>query len=317
MSPRRLTLIVNPISGTLGSKRGVLKMVSHRLRHTDFEVSAQYTRYPGHATDLAREAAERGDYGVIACGGDGTVNEVARALRHTPTALAILPAGSGNGLARHLDIPIDLERAVDVISRDHITHADYGTANATPFFCTCGVGFDAAVSERFARQRRRGLAMYLKSAIDEYIQYSPEEYIIETEGQILTERALLVVACNASQYGNNAYIAPSASVTDGLLDLTIVQAGSILTDAQAGLDLITGFVGRNARVHRLRTRSATIIRKSDGFGHIDGDPMMMPARIDIDCHAAALRIFTPPGDKERFRPLITPVLSVLRQIFRR
>ena len=153
--------------------------------------------------------------------------------------------------------------------------------------------------------------MYLKSTIDEYLKFNPEEYIIEAGGQVLTERAFLVVCCNASQYGNNAFIAPDASVTDGLLDLAIVHAGNPLTHARVGLDLLTGFIGKNALADIIRVKSASIHRKRPGAAHIDGDPHTMPKDIDINCVPGALKIFAPTSNT-RFRPLLTPMSLFFR-----
>ncbi len=310
-STARLCLIVNPISGTV-SKLRMIPLIARRLEAAGIDLEIKPTEGPGHATELAAGAARCGRFdGVLACGGDGTVNEAARGLVGTGTPLGIIPAGSGNGLARHLGIPVDVDRSLKVIAERNIIKADYGLANTTPFFCTCGVGFDAAVSERFARQKRRGIMMYLKSTIDEYLKFNPEEYIIEAGGQVLTERAFLVVCCNASQYGNNAFIAPDASVTDGLLDLAIVHAGNPLTHARVGLDLLTGFIGKNALADIIRVKSASIHRKRPGAAHIDGDPHTMPKDIDINCVPGALKIFAPTSNT-RFRPLLTPMSLFFR-----
>ena len=307
----RIRLIVNPISGTV-SKLRMIPNIARKLERAriDFEICS--TEGPGHATELAAEAARCGTFdGVLACGGDGTVNEAACGLVGTGVPLGIIPAGSGNGLARHLGIPVDIDRSLRVIAERNIIDADYGIANSTPFFCTFGVGFDAAVSERFARQKRRGVMMYLKSAIDEYVKFNPEEYVIEAEGQILTERAFLVVCCNASQYGNNAFIAPDASVTDGMLDLAIVHAGNPFSHALLGLDLLTGFIGKNALVDMIRVKSASIHRHKSGGTHIDGDPRPMPADIHISCVPSSIKLFAPTSNT-RFKPLITPMSLFFR-----
>lgn len=309
----KLLLVINPASGTR-SKLGLIPFIVNRLERSGFTVETRLTRGAGDATRYAAEAVGDGYDGVVACGGDGTVNEVATALCGTSTALGIIPTGSGNGLARHLEIPVDVSSSLKVIAERNIRACDYGTANGRPFFCTFGVGFDAAVSDRFARQKRRGLMMYLKSAVDEFVKYSPEEYVIESNGQVLTERAFLIVCCNASQYGNNAFIAPQASITDGLLDLTIVHSGNLLTRALLGVDLMTGFIGKNALIHTISTRSATIRRHHRGSVHLDGDPATMPETIEIDCHPGGIRIFS-PTKSTRFRPLLTPSYLAMRDFF--
>lgn len=305
-------LIINPASGTL-SKHRIVSHIFKRLRSMGITFDTVATKGPGHARELAAEAAAQGRHAVYACGGDGTVNEVASGLLGSETALGIIPTGSGNGLARHLGIPVDVDLSLKVIGGNKIISADYGTANGVPFFCTFGVGFDAAVSERCARQKRRGIMMYLKTAINEYVNFMPEEYIIEANGQVITDKAFLVVCCNASQYGNNAFVAPQASVTDGELDITIVHTGNLLTQALVGVDMLIGYIGKNALVDTLRCSSARIIRKSHGAAHIDGDAVTMPEQIDVVCHPGKLKVIV-PTESTRFRPIITPTKLLLRDI---
>lgn len=306
----KVMLIINPISGT-GNKAGVEEVVEKVMTELGHELDVRYTGARGDATRLAEEAARKGYYGVLACGGDGTVNETARALCGTDTALGILPAGSGNGLARHLHIPVDISLALKVIAANNIVNSDYGTVNGIPFFCTFGMGFDAAVSHRFARQNRRGLLSYVKSAISEYVQYRPQIYTVSANGKLLTERAFLVAVCNASQWGNNAYIAPEADITDGLLDITIVHSGTAIDTAVMGMDIFTGYISKNTMVHTFRAPACVIYRKEEGEAHIDGEPMMLPDILDVKCHHEALKIFTPDVD-HHFTPVITPLREMIK-----
>ena len=193
---QRAMLIVNPISGT-GSKEGVEDLVRGRLAGAGIDVEARFTGARGDATRIASEAAARGFGSVLACGGDGTINETARALCGTDTILGILPAGSGNGLARHVGVPVDIDKALDIITGGNVMQADYGTANGNPFFCAFGLGFDAAVSHRFARQSRRGVLSYIKSTLEEYLRFRPQTYTVSANGKLLTERAFLIAVCNA------------------------------------------------------------------------------------------------------------------------
>ncbi len=303
-------LIINPISGTT-NKRGLDKRVARRLESLGLEIETAWTTARGDATRLAGRAVAEGYHTVIAAGGDGTVNETARALCGSDVRLGIIPCGSGNGLARHLDIPIDIEGALDIIAADCPVACDYGTVNSQPFFCTFGVGFDAAVSHKFARQRRRGPLSYLHSTFREFVKYHADEYTISANGQLLTERAFLVAVCNASQYGNNAYIAPHASMTDGLLDVTIVHQGNPLTTALVGVDLLTGYIDRNILIHTFRTSAATISRTDKGPAHIDGEPLVLPETIEVACHPRQLTIYTNPNERP-FRPILTPLSSMLR-----
>lgn len=309
---KRFLLIINPASGPIAKRRIVAPML-RRLNKAGIDYDIVFTRRPGHAVELAASAAAEGREAVIACGGDGTVNEIASALVGTQTAMAIIPTGSGNGLARHLGIPVDIYRSIDVIAQDNIIDADYGTANGRAFFCTFGVGFDAAVSERCAREKRRGIIMYLKNMLAEYVQYKPEEYIIEVDGKVITEKAFLVVCCNASQYGNNAFIAPYASITDGVLDVTIVHTDNLIAQAIVGVDLLAGFIRDNAFVDTFRAKSVRIIRKCDGAAHIDGDALSLPEVIDVKCHPGSIKLFSPTKET-RFKPFITPTALFIRDI---
>lgn len=309
---KRIMLIVNPISGT-GNKKDVPEVVERTLAAEGYSTDVRFTGGRGDATMFASEASDKGYYGVLACGGDGTVNETARALCGSQTALGILPAGSGNGLARHLGIPMDVELAMEIVCQRNVVPSDYGSVNGVPFFCTFGMGFDAAVSHRFARQNHRGLLSYVRSALSEYVQFRPTTYTISANGKLLTEKAFLVAVCNASQWGNNAYIAPEASLTDGLLDITVVHSGSPIDAAVMGMDIFTGFISKNTMVHCFRAPAAVIYRSEKGEAHVDGEPMMLDEILDVKCHRGALRLFT-PLDRDRFRPIVTPIKEMLRDV---
>lgn len=322
MTHRRAFLIVNPISGTT-NKRGRAKVVDARLAPLGIGVTHAWTTCRGDATRLAKNAVAKGYDMVIAAGGDGTINETAIAMCGTGVPMGIIPCGSGNGLARHLNIPIDIKASLDIIAQGHTEICDSGSANGIPFFCTFGTGFDAAVSEKFAKSKRRGKLTYIRNTFKEFMSYEPEEYVIKANGEVLTERAFVVAVCNASQYGNNAYIAPHASITDGLLDVTIIHYGNLLTTALVGVDLLTGFIDKNFLIHSFRAKNISISRKTSGAVHVDGEPMVMDPDIDIRCHERQLCVYTPPTDKP-FRPLLTPMMSMLnefgykvRQVFER
>lgn len=306
---KQLMLIINPISGT-NSKAGLAGMVQDVLAPIGYQIDVKYTTCQGDATRLATLAVEQGYDAVLAAGGDGTINETAIALCGSKVPLGIIPAGSGNGLARHIGIPVDPRLSLKVIERQHVVDCDYATVNDRPFFCTFGVGFDAAVSHRFARQKRRGKLSYIRSAISEYVTYHPQTYTISANGHIITEKAFIVAVCNASQYGNNAYIAPEASITDGLLDITVVHAGNPVDAAVVGVDLMTGYINRNTMIHTFRAPAAVIYRTGEGPAHIDGEPVILDDIMDVRCRHGALRIFT-PDSKPRFQPILTPARSML------
>lgn len=304
----KVRLIINPISGTR-SKTGLDRMVIDALGPLGREVEVAYTKGHGDATRLALSAVEKGCETVLAAGGDGTINETAAALCGTGIVLGIIPCGSGNGLARHLGIPVDIKESLKIIIENHAMDIDYATVNDKKFFCTCGVGFDAAVSEAFARKKTRGKLTYIQSTFQTYANYEPEHYTIIANGKTLTEKAFLVAVCNASQYGNNAYIAPSASINDGLLDVTIIHAGNALSTALVGVDMLTGMIERNMLIQTFRTDNIIIEREHRGPSHVDGEPMEMDRSLRVCCHHNGLRVFT-PSVVHPFRPILTPVSSM-------
>ena len=294
---RQLMAIVNPISGT-GGKGRIPGLIEQTIDKSRFDIEIRFTQAPGHATELAREAIENELYGVLAVGGDGTVNEVATALRDTTTPLGVIPCGSGNGLARHLHIPMNTEQALRVINNDIIEAVDYGTVNDRPFFCTCGVGFDAQVSYKFANEDTRGLITYVRTTINQYFHYKAQDYVITIDGQQLHEHAFVIACCNAAQYGNNAYVAPRASMKDGKIDMTIIHSFNLGEAALLGVRLFTSSIDRDRHVSIFRGHDIHIEREQEDVMHLDGEPLMMPADLHILCHPAALRVFVPTAGKD-------------------
>ena len=298
-------MLINPISGTR-DKKGICDMASSRLEAAGINLEIAHTLHKGHGAELAANAAEAGIDMVIAVGGDGTVNEVASALMNTQTALGIIPCGSGNGLARTLGIPMDPAGAVGIIAANRPYAIDCGIADGLPFFCTFGVGFDAVVTEKFAAGRRRGKMQYVRSALLEYLNFTPDSYALEIDGEIYTEEALLIAVCNTAQYGNNAYIAPRASLTDGLLDVTVIRNGSIIHQAMAGIGLLSGQIDRNRYVDTFKAKEVKIIRLKEGPAQIDGEPLALGRKISIHCLPACLKVLS-DGSEPEFQPIITPM----------
>lgn len=308
---KNITLIINPNSGTL-SKRKLGQWLPGRIERLGYQVDMIHTKCKGDATEIARNCAERGCYGVLVCGGDGTVAEAATGLIGSSTALGILPAGSGNGLARHLGIPVDIDLSLGIIAQNNIQLCDYGTVNGRPFFCTYGLGFDAAVSKRFAKKQRRGFNSYIQSALDEFLKYKSAKYEIIADGHTISERAFLVAVCNASQYGNNAFIAPAASVSDGLLDIIIVHEGNVIDKAWMGVEMLAGAIGNHGHIRALKAKSLSIRCNESTDAHIDGEPTMFNGFANIECVHAGLKIFVPKHEI-RIIPVLTPIWYTMRE----
>lgn len=293
---KSIVFIVNPISGTQG-KNAILKWIDERIDRSVYDCSVMKTEYAGHATQIASASVKEGKDMVVAIGGDGTVNEVARSLVHTDTALGIIPCGSGNGLARHLGIPMDAKAAIDLINKGNRLCIDYGRINDIPFFCTCGVGFDAFISLKFADSGKRGLLTYLENTLHESLTYQPETYEIENEEGTMKYKAFLIACGNASQYGNNAYIAPQASLTDGLMDITILEPFTVLDVPSLSFQLFNKTIDQNSRIKTMRAKKIKIHRAHDGVLHFDGDPLMAGKELNVEIIPQGLYVIA--SDKKK------------------
>ncbi|MDR2810109.1 MAG: diacylglycerol kinase family lipid kinase [Tannerellaceae bacterium] len=284
--------IINPISG-VGSKRKIPRMIEDMTCAMRYSLKISFTQYVGHAGELTKQALEQGAKYILAVGGDGTINEVATAMVYSDAILGIIPKGSGNGLARELHLPMDAKRAIEVINKGNIRTIDGCKANDRIFFTTCGVGFDAAVSHKFAKEKRRGSLTYVKNTIEEYLKYQPEVYELFIENQSIKEKAFLVACANASQYGNNAYIAPHANIQDGKMDITILSPFTPLDIPSLAFQLFTKQIDKNSKIKVIQATQLSIIRQKQGMMHLDGEPVMSGKQIDISVIPKALKVFTP------------------------
>ena len=286
---KKAVFIINLIYGT-SDKAAIPGLIYQYLDKTQFEYEIAVTQYAGHASEIAAKAKDDGVDVVVAVGGDGTVNEVARAIVHSSTALGIIPCGSGNGLARHLLLPLNVRKAIEVINRCEIRQLDYGIINDYPFFCTCGMGFDAFVSMKFAEAGKRGPITYVENVLREGLKYKPETYTIEDESGTLQYKAFLISCANASQYGNNAYIAPQASMSDGLMDVIIMEPFDVFEAPQISIEMFSKTLDKNSKIKTFRTRHLHIHRDKPGVIHYDGDPVMTGADIDVELKPKGINI---------------------------
>ena len=302
MNKKRIVFILNPISGTI-SKAGIPDLIEERLNKSEFDYNILETQYAGHATELAKQAVKDGINIVVAIGGDGTVNEIGKSLINTSTAMAILPCGSGNGLARHLLIPMKIKGAIQVLNDCEITDLDYGIINEHPFFCTCGVGFDAFISEKFAEAGKRGPITYLENILKEGLKYKPETYEIEAENGTIKKKAFLISCANASQYGNNAYIAPQASMSDGMIDVIIMEPFDALEASQISIEMFNKTLDKNNKIKTFRSKEIKIYRKAPGVIHYDGDPVETGKEIVVTLKEKGIKILTnPKADRSLRQP---------------
>lgn len=290
---KKAVFVINLNSGT-SSKAAIPGLIENTIDKEKFDYEIVVTQYAGHASEIASRAKDEGKDIVVAVGGDGTVNEVARAIVHSGTALGIIPCGSGNGLARHLLLPMNVKKAIEVLNECEIRALDYGIINDYPFFCTCGMGFDAFVSQKFAEAGKRGPITYVENVLREGLKYQPETYILQDENGTIKYKAFLISCANASQYGNNAYIAPQASMSDGLMDVIIMEPFDVFEAPQISIDMFNKTLDKSSKIKTFKCRKLHIHRSKPGAIHYDGDPAMTGEDIDVELVPNGINIVVNP-----------------------
>lgn len=292
----KVAVIVNPKSGN--QKKHWERIVQLESLFADFpgvDFLLSETQGPGHATFLAEESAARFDKICFAVGGDGTVNEVGCGLIGSNTSLGIIPVGSGNGLARHLKIPLNPVNAFRALLNGTNQELDYGTANNVPFFLAAGIGFEGVVAARFASKKMRGFLSYILSAAEEYRKWKPIQYVARYEKEVLTGEAFTIDFANGSQYGNNAIISPGASVNDGFLQFVRVLPFPLQAAPEMIFKLMNGRINRSAyHIERAFTRLELSVEGMDGIsGHVDGEPIRFQLPMMVEIHPKGLQIRMP------------------------
>jgi YegS/Rv2252/BmrU family lipid kinase len=246
--------------------------------------------------DAMIERAEGESFDVVfAVGGDGTVHETAKRLVHRKPALGILPTGSGNGFARHIGLPMELEAALDALQHAGIETIDTAEVNGERFLGVMGVGFDALVADRFASSTTRGLETYIREGVKSFADFRAEAYEIVANGETLRKQAYVVAIANSGQYGNNAWVAPLASLRDGLLDVVIVNDTSLVNVPLLLARLFAGTFHRSNFVTTLQASEITLRRPSAGPAHLDGEPVSLGAELQVRVVPQSLRVLVPHG----------------------
>ena len=285
---RKALFIINPVSG--GKKKdGVPALIENSLDKAIFDYSIVFSDSAGHAHVIAKEALGKYDL-IVAVGGDGTVNEIASAITGSDTVMGILPYGSGNGLSRFLDIPMDTEAAIKNLNNWHVEAIDAMTANGDWFFNMAGMGFDAHISEVFSHAEKRGFITYIKSAFREIANYKSDTYILDIDGKEYQRDAFMLSFANSSQYGNNAHVSPDASVQDGLVDVCIITAFPVWRLIEMGIRMLTKTADKSKYVEIIRGKRVMVNRRKPGPLHLDGEPRISGTDIEILVAPASLKI---------------------------
>jgi YegS/Rv2252/BmrU family lipid kinase len=291
---RRIRFIINPVAGTR-KKHNIPDRIRKHLDHRRYDYDIIYTQGRGHATELAAQAAAEGIEVVAIAGGDGSVNETATGLLDTQTALAILPLGSGNGLARHLGYSPWVTSTLHVINACHIIDMDVGRVNDKYFFSLIGIGFDAFVAKIFDREKTRGLATYALASTMGLMRFKPFDFALESPAKKLEGRAFMLNVCNANQYGYNFRIAPKASVNDGQFDVVLTRAFPRYKAPRLIYDLSVENHLSSVYVQSFQASTLRIFTQDRVYLQIDGETQPKAREFNIQLEAGRLKMLVNPA----------------------
>lgn len=268
---KHLVFIVNPYSGIERNKE-IKSAIDQSLDQSRYTYEIRNTEYAGHGTQLAAQAAADGAFAVIAVGGDGSVNDVTRGLKNTPTALGIIPRGSGNGMARTLNIPVDIQQSIQLLNKAKTETIDLGYVNDRLFVSNAGVGYDALIAGKFAGSKRRGLMVYSWLVTRYLWLYKCQDWQLEVDGRIIRRKAFMINVANGQQFGYNFKIAPDASWTDGMLDVIIIRDFPRILGSLLAWRMIRGTLLQSKYVERIRGKHIVISHPQLDQMQTDGDP---------------------------------------------
>ncbi|KAF0239940.1 MAG: hypothetical protein FD183_1264 [Chitinophagaceae bacterium] len=300
---RKIIYLINPISGT-STKESIRLLVEREtaLRKIPFKVF--HTNAAGNY-DMVRDAIVQEQYtDVVMLGGDGTVNQVTGTLRDTGVRFGIIPAGSGNGLARAANIPMRLKSALNIIFEGYANPVDAFTINGSYACMLSGIGFDAQVAHDFAQKTTRGLFTYTQQSIINFFKANPYQFEVKIDQFSIFTDAFFISIANSNQFGNNATIAPQASLSDGLLDIVIVQK---MNKAKLPFALLRQMRGNNKlqqlvedmsnkNVIYFQAPALTIFNPKLAPLHIDGEPRETIEELNIEIIKEAFMLIQPKGN---------------------
>ena len=309
---KQVIFIVNPVSG-IGRQKGIEKIIQNEMSPNHWDTEIIYTKYKGHAHEIASDAKNNCDM-VVAVGGDGTVNEVGSALIGTNTTLGILPTGSGNGLARYLGMPFKIPKALQVLNYyqrhtiDTIKFNEYFSLNVA------GVGFDAHISHKFAKRKNRGPIAYAQLITKEFAKYKSAPYLITINDKTQEWDAFLISFANSSQWGNNVQIAPSAEIDDGLIDVCIIRGFPKYTAPALLINLLDQSIDRNRYDVVVKANHIKIEQNEPIFGHVDGEPVFLGNKVNVEILPLSLTVAIPPAHLKQAQNIFTPIIEMLPEM---
>lgn len=289
MSKQKIRFIINPISGKK-HRKNLASQIESVLNHERFDYDIKISEYAGHSKVLVQEAVDS-HYDIVAvAGGDGSINEVGTRLIGTDIALAVIPCGSGNGLSRCLNIPLDPIKALELINRGAVCKIDTVEVNNVPFISISGTGYDAQVADDYAKDTHRGFNTYFRYIVKNYFHLGEKEYTIQLPDREIHTKAFFISFANSNQMGYDVPISPKASLWDGKVDLCIVRKPNPLELPIVGSYFLSKNMDKAPKVDIIQTEEATIIRPEPAVVNIDGESVMFEKDLHIKINPLSLHV---------------------------
>lgn len=289
---KKILFIINPISG-IGKQKKVEQALETYLDKEKFDYQINYTSYAHHATALSLAAVLKGFDIVVAVGGDGSINDCVKGLVSTGVTLGIIPAGSGNGLARCLNLPLSVEDAIKCINNQKSMDMDSIKLNDTVYASIAGVGFDALIAKEFAKTHTRGFQPYLKLVLQHYPQYKQQDYTLIIDGKEITTQALFISFANSTQFGFNTEIAPNAELDDGLIDVVIVKKPPLPLLLWTAQLLFFNQFDKSIYVETHQARHIVVKNNGEIGVNLDGEYTEFNGDLDFSIEEKSLNVIIP------------------------
>lgn len=289
---KKIRFIINPRSGTRAGVQ-LPEIIDTVIDKNIFDIEISYTHYAGHGEELGADAVKKNYFAMVVAGGDGSVHEVARALAGTRTLLGIIPKGSGNGFARHLNIPLQVNDALQIINRSNSTMVDIMKVNGKVCVNVFGIGFDGHIANLFAKMPTRGYTTYVKLVLRRFNLFKPVELQLTADGKPVSVKSFLLTFANGSQFGNNAAIAPYADMRDGLMDVCSIKKFPFAAAPALIYLLMKNRLDRSKYYSMFRAKEIVIHLTQPLEAHLDGEPAILENEVRVEVIPKSLNVIVP------------------------